>query len=313
MFRNGYNTPGDARKPVTSEFQEYCEEVYCPIMWALLFGEGWPALRPHWSAFKSCTIKVCDSGTTFLGKNVFHMHIDGKIGLLQRRNHAQKHMSRLLFSIVTDALNDQENKSLKRHCTTVYPIWQPPFAFKSNHHFHEYMQTYYRECGLENSGLPRPHYEMPENLIYRAQTGEVLLHHTHGDKQRGPQAIHSEPNPCPDRHLFVFDWNNLLRKDPNNRNKYLPSTEVPEEAIIAHMRPLENASAPAFLARLRVVLKTARDLLPKAAEYPGGREAVAAVVKTLEEAAASASSSSSPSVMSSSPSVVPGGEKKGSC
>ena len=31
MFRNGWQS-GDRRKPVTDEFQEYCEKIYCPIL-----------------------------------------------------------------------------------------------------------------------------------------------------------------------------------------------------------------------------------------------------------------------------------------
>ena len=46
--------------------------------------------------------------------------------------------------------------------TTVYPIWQPRFGFASNHEFHRYMHARYADRGLENSGLPRPHYEIPE-------------------------------------------------------------------------------------------------------------------------------------------------------
>ena len=44
------------------------------------------------------------TGRICTGDNIFHMHIDGKIGLLEERNYAQKHASRLLFSIVTDTL-----------------------------------------------------------------------------------------------------------------------------------------------------------------------------------------------------------------
>ena len=44
----------------------------------------------------------------------------------------------------------------------VYPIWQPRFGFASNHEFHRYMHARYADRGLENSGLPRPHYEIPE-------------------------------------------------------------------------------------------------------------------------------------------------------
>jgi hypothetical protein len=55
----------------------------------------------------------------------------------------------------------------------VYPLWQPRTGFNDNHEYHSYMQAWYRDRGLENSGLPRPHYEIPEELTYRAKTGEV--------------------------------------------------------------------------------------------------------------------------------------------
>ncbi len=285
MFRNGWS-PGDKRKPVTEAFHRYCEEVYCPIMFAALFGrDGWERhVKQHWSTFKSCTIKVCEGGTSFYGKNIFHMHIDGKIGLLQKKNHSQRRMNRLLFSIVTDALKDESNASSRKYGCTDYPVWQPRKGFKSNHDFHKYMQTWYRECGLDNSGLPRPHYEIPEDLIYRARSGEVLLHFTHTEArpgQRGPQAIHSEPNPCPDRHLFVFDFVNLVRKDPSGKG-YLPSVDVPEDKIIELMRPLETSTSLAFRRRMADVSATAKALLTKAAKYPGGRAAVEGVLRDID-------------------------------
>ena len=49
------------------------------------------------------------------------MHIDGKIGKLERKNYSQKHMSRLLFSIVTPALDDYDNRHDIKYGTTVYP------------------------------------------------------------------------------------------------------------------------------------------------------------------------------------------------
>eukprot|EP01050_Picozoa_sp_SAG11_P029265 SAG11_NODE_8172_length_1052_cov_1.072403_2_plen_145_part_00 len=144
------------------------------------------------------------------------MHIDGKIGklfwirlhvgygcsieanvsagMLEENNHMQQHMSRLLFSVVTGALGDIQNAGAAEHRTTAYPIWQPRVGFSNNHEFHSYMHSLYPDRGLENSGLPRPHYEIPEELIWRARTGEVLWHNSHADDS-GPQPIHAEPNP----------------------------------------------------------------------------------------------------------------------
>ena len=116
-------------------------------------------------ACRSCTIKVCER-TPFYNEPVFHMHIDGKVGVHKPNDHAQRQTSRMLFSIVTDALADAAQsdaaQSAREFGTTVYPIWQPRFGFASNHEFHRYMHARYADRGLENSGLPRPHYEIPE-------------------------------------------------------------------------------------------------------------------------------------------------------
>jgi hypothetical protein len=282
MFRSGWS-PGDCRKPITKIFQNYCEEVYCPLIFCFLFGaRGWEELKEHWTSFKSCTIKVCDSDTNFLGDNIFHMHIDGKIGWKQKNNHTQKCMSRLLFSIVTDTLKEGVDSTLGEYGTTVYPIWQPSRGFRSNQQFHAYMQSRYEECGLGNSGLPRPHYVMPEDLVYRAQSGEVLYHFSHAGEGTGPQAIHSEPNPCPDRHLYVFDWKNLLRKDENGKN--LPSVEIPEDTIIQHLEVLSTFGTQQLKERFDDVITRAGELMPIAEQYPGGVEALETVVKDLTTA-----------------------------
>lgn len=204
------------------------------------------------------------------------MHIDGKVGLKQAKNYAQRQMSRLLFSVVHDVLDDPNTATSLENGTTVYPIYQPRLGFPSNQAFHAYMQTKYREVGLQNSGLPRPHYEMPEHLLYRAVSGEVLFHFTHSDGTSGPQAIHSEPNPCPDRHLYVFDWNNIVAKDESGN--YLPSIPVPEEEIIDCMRVLGEFGTAEFEERLKVVRQLAMEMMDKAAQYPGGQEILEEVI-----------------------------------
>eukprot|EP00041_Stephanoeca_diplocostata_P014431 m.261669 g.261669 ORF g.261669 m.261669 type:complete len:307 (+) comp19697_c0_seq12:283-1203(+) len=130
----------DRRKPVTENFQRYCDDMYCPIVYALLFGaDVWKAeLSMHLSSFKTNTIKVCES-TAFhgmssiqvvqlagvfellfafpsvyvgsfdfrtAGENIFHMHLDGRIGKLQPKNKMERHSSRFLFSIVPEQLGD---------------------------------------------------------------------------------------------------------------------------------------------------------------------------------------------------------------
>ena len=37
----------DRRKPVAPAFQSFCEDIFWPVMNALLFGSSWPELRPH--------------------------------------------------------------------------------------------------------------------------------------------------------------------------------------------------------------------------------------------------------------------------
>merc|ERR1711976_65249 len=290
MFRNGFNAGRDERKPITEEFQVYLEKVYCPILWTLLFGiEGWKICKRFYSQFKSCTIKVC-AGAAFYGENVFHMHIDGKIGLRQVNNHRQRTMNRLLFSVVRDAVSDEalqketeiDDSKLetdvysddsiirrsvekiqadqKNYGATCYPIWQPLKGFKSNHEFHKYMQKYYNEVGLLNSGLPRPHYEIPEEILYRAKTGEVLIHKSHADKV-GPQEIHSEPNPCPDRHFWAFDWTNVLHGIDPDTGKQIKSEPVPVDYISEVMQPLSDARAKPYQLRLLEVKSVLESLI----------------------------------------------------
>ena len=194
-------------------FQAYCDRVYSRVIWTLMFGRaGWEAIRPHLSSFKANTIKVCET-TGFHGENVFHMHLDGKIGLLQANNQSQKKTIRLLFSIVPGAfvmdtvggVNPDKARgdgtaaagsgsALLAHGCTVYPVWQLQAGFRNNAEFHRYMVGRYHECGL-STGLPRPLYVIPEPLVYRATSGEVLVHKSHADAQ-APQPIHAEANPC---------------------------------------------------------------------------------------------------------------------
>jgi hypothetical protein len=87
MFRNG-RPSRDNRKPVADLFHEYVEEVYRPIIFAILFGEaGWAEVGAHWDKFKSCTINVMDN-TSFYGESIFHMHIDGKVGIRDEKDYA---------------------------------------------------------------------------------------------------------------------------------------------------------------------------------------------------------------------------------
>eukprot|EP01052_Picozoa_sp_SAG31_P039862 SAG31_NODE_5625_length_2417_cov_1.578947_1_plen_139_part_00 len=117
--------------------------------------------------------------------------------------------------------------------------------------FHRYMNTIYPERGLP-AGLPRPLYEIPEELIYRSKSGEVLVHRSHvpAGGIEGCQPIHAEANPwsmtlafrcatlsqqfltpaafflssnSPDRYLFVFDFVNIIANGCDTYGKKLPS------------------------------------------------------------------------------------------
>jgi len=281
---------------LASPLQAYCDGVYSRVMWTLLFGRaGWEAIRPHLSSFKANTIKVCET-TGFHGENVFHMHLDGKIGLVQANNQAQKKTIRLLFSIVRGAENAGNVSTTKVqggggsasvvHGCTVYPVWQYRAGFRNNAEFHRYMTGRYRECG-PSTGLPRSLYVIPEPLVYRAISGEVLVHKSHADAH-GPQPIHAEANPCPDRYLFVFDFANIITRTVDKWGKAGPtSVKIPEAAILDQIRALTDCSAAAFQQRLADVAEVAEELLSgEADKYPDGHAAVEGVLRAVNELAA---------------------------
>eukprot|EP01052_Picozoa_sp_SAG31_P039863 SAG31_NODE_5625_length_2417_cov_1.578947_2_plen_336_part_00 len=108
----------DRRKPVSALMMEYAEAIYCPVIYSLLFGiGGWRQIRKHLLSFKANTIKVCETTGDIDGANIFHMHLDGRIGILQPRNYTQKHSSRLLFSVVPDALRSTDAEADGAHAS----------------------------------------------------------------------------------------------------------------------------------------------------------------------------------------------------
>jgi len=96
-----------------------------------------------------------------------------------------------------------------------------------------------------------------------------------------PQAIHSEPNPCPDRHLFVFDFINLIHKAQDGKT-YLRCSVIPEEAIFKHLQVLENTSNQMYRDRLREVVEVASELIPKASKYSGGTDRLSKIIAEIE-------------------------------
>ena len=241
----------DRRKPVSPAFASFAEQVYCPLVYSLLFGtSAWrEKIERHLSSFKSNTIKIKTVGWV---PNSFHMHVDGRIGILQPKNHTQKRSSRYLFSIVPAAIQQSPENSATvlpqpadpdvrdPHGTTVYPIWQPLKGFNNTESFHKYMTSAYPERGL-SLNFPRPLYEIPERLVYRSKTGEVLVHDSHvSGEEVGCQVIHAEANPCPDRYLYVFDFYNVCYEGQKGRK----SEDIPQELILEQMRALSSLRLP---------------------------------------------------------------------
>ena len=144
-------------------------------------------MKRHLSSFKSNTIKIKTKGWV---PNSFHMHVDGRIGLLQSKNYTQKRSSRYLFSIVPSAIESASTSATIQsppsdpdvrdpHGTTVYPIWQPLKGFTNTDSFHKYMASVYPERGLSLS-FPRPLYELPERLCYRSKVSGAASHKRSG-------------------------------------------------------------------------------------------------------------------------------------
>eukprot|EP00041_Stephanoeca_diplocostata_P014436 m.262016 g.262016 ORF g.262016 m.262016 type:complete len:398 (+) comp19697_c0_seq38:699-1892(+) len=320
-------------------------------------------------AFPSVYVGSFDFRTA--GENIFHMHLDGRIGKLQPKNKMERHSSRFLFSIVPEQLGDgacfrslehsSDNAAASANvpteddnghvcnsvahegdhnatsqtstrvgvCSTsrpstevtraapdsnnhnntgsedpsscvttipiskgvrngygctVYPIWQPIGGFHNNNEFHAYMKQRYPERALA-LGLPRPLYEIPEHLLYRAQPGEVLVHKSHAEPGL-PQPIHAEANPCPDRYLYVLDFYNIINR---SEDRLLPSSEVPEARILEQMGALSDATSARYAQRLldvRVLGETLLDMADNMAErgsYPCQRTAMETVLACIDE------------------------------
>ena len=94
----------DRRKPVSARFQDFCEAVYWPLVNALLFGvEGWEQVRRHLTAFKVNTLQI-SADEFYYGQDIYHFHLDHKIGRLDPKDQMQKQTMRVIFSTVPAAL-----------------------------------------------------------------------------------------------------------------------------------------------------------------------------------------------------------------
>ena len=301
----------DRRKPVTAEFQTFCERVYWPLMNALLFGQrAWAAVEPHLTCFKVNTLRISED-EFYYRQPIYHFHLDHRIGPLAPKDATQRRTMRLIFSIVPAALSSHVRPASPppppppsssplpplrvtacRHQSfdsTVYLTRQPPQGFHSNVALHRYMEARFPERGL-SAGRSRPLYEVADAELYRAVPGEVCTHHSHPGRP-----IHAETNPCPEgRGLYVLDWEDIAhvhRADAERAAcegtgdapasarqraacRALPCTRMPIGTILDAMRVTADARADAFDARLGEVEQQAQQLLPEAGGYQGGREAV---------------------------------------
>ena len=268
----------DRRKPVAPAFQDFCEEVYWPVVNALLFGVGdvWTSIiRPHLTSFKLNFLRISED-EFYYNQPIYHFHLDHKIGKLEPKDENQIRTMRLIFSTCPGALEEEEaapapaaaattpNASVDAIIdaadasidvaaaaataaaaasrspwdSTVYLKWQPPSGFHGQNAFHEYMTRRFPEVGL-SKGRERPLYAVADDELYRAKPGEICIHRSHPGVP-----IHAETNPCPEgRCLYVLDWADLrnLTHKPNGKvDKVLPSTRMPTSAILSQMRVLAD-------------------------------------------------------------------------
>jgi hypothetical protein len=228
------STFGSARrKPVHQKFQEYCEEIYFPIITSLYFGiEGWAVIKDHLSSFKINTMTMIH-----LVPDVYHMHLDAKIGEYMPKNKAQKHVTRILTSFVPLATKLPKCRNLLG--CTVYPKIQPDKPFLNNKMYHKYMCSMYDEEGLSQN-KPRPLYKIEPHDTVRLLSGEVAVHPSHTVDTAQP--IHSEPNPNPigGRYALIWDFVNII---VNNGKNKIDNYPIPLNKILTEMNVLETENS----------------------------------------------------------------------
>ena len=270
------------RKPTTPMFQQYCSDIYFPLIQTFYFGtNGWKKISKHLLCFKLNTIK-----RLYLVKDVYHMHLDAKVGILNEKNIGQKHISRILTSYSAEYL--KKNKSTKITITenqrlfgcTVYPIVQPKTPFSSIKKFHEYMESLYEECGLNNKYVPTPrqNYKIMSNKVIRLLPGETVLHKSHTLHKSQP--IHSEPNPNPtgNRYALIWDFKNIINYEGV---KIINNVPVPHEQIISLMKVLSNPIL--FFPRLQQAIKILPNLIKKSSIYHGTTTQILQLLELFQE------------------------------
>ena len=105
----------------------------------------------------------------------------------------------------------------------------------------------------------------------------MLLHHSHPGRP-----VHAETNPCPEgRGLYVLDWTDLRNAAPDGARR--PATRMPMGEILTQLRVLAaDPAGEAYRARLGETLECGAELLAVAEPYPGGRQALEAVLRRVE-------------------------------
>lgn len=227
------------RKPVTEEFQKYGETIFYPILKTLIFGkEGWKNIEKHSMTTKINTIKYSED-TDYYGKNIYHMHLDNKIGMPNLKDKTQIQKIRVIFSIVPESIDNGNDTENTNYQSTVYLKSQPIPGFFKQDKFHEYMGKRYDVL----QDTLRPLYIIPDNEVCRAKPGEILVHYSHPG-----YPIHAEANPCPDRTLYAFDFQDI------------PGTRIPTKYIVDCMQVLESPSDE-YNKRLEDTVEIAKHIL----------------------------------------------------
>ena len=241
-------------------------------------------VRPHLTAFKINTLQISEN-EFYYGQDIYHFHLDHKIGAPQPKNEGHRQTMRLIFSIVPTAQRLRPDGGAvvataePAHDSTVYLRWQPPRGFHHNDELHAYLRLRFPERGL-CIGRDRPLYEVGDDELYRARPGEVCTHFSHPGRP-----VHAETNPCPEgRGLYVLDWTDV--RNVGDDGRVLPASRMPIDEIIGRMRVLADASTAAFRERLAEAAATARGLLGEAAGHfdAAGRPALEAVLQQLADA-----------------------------
>lgn len=200
------------RKPITENFQLFLDIVIFPVIMHIMFGDDERVIK-HLSTMKINTLQLVKQP-----ENVYHMHLDGKVNILNKNDKHQKHVTRFLTSILPDDTDDG-------HVGTVYlkPELCPMEPFRNIKQFHEFMSSQFPERGISTGNL-RPLYELDPSQVHRIKSGDLMVHRSHDDIKC--QIPHSEPNPYPidHRYTYVFDFVNI--RDSDN---YSP---IPEQFLI---------------------------------------------------------------------------------